>query len=73
MGATETFDDVMASPITVNGPATVYFLVAPYFQGETGSYALDLEVTRGNVTDIVETNLPDRLSLYPFQLSKRSS
>lgn len=46
----EVYDDVMPGPITLNGPRTVYFKVAPYFQGETGTYTLDLRVIQGAVS-----------------------
>lgn len=61
----KTFDDVMSTPITVNGPATVYFHVAPYFQGETGTYALDLKVTSGAASGITAADLPGSLKMYP--------
>jgi len=45
----QTYDDVMPNNITVNGAGTVYFLVSPYFTGETGNYRLDISVTRSPI------------------------
>jgi len=42
----ESFDDVMDGPILLNGPATLYVKVSPYFTGETGTYELDIPITR---------------------------
>lgn len=42
----DAFDDVISPSFTANGGSSVYFFVAPYFQGETGTYLLDLSVTR---------------------------
>lgn len=44
----ETYDDVIASPIQVDEDDEFYIKVAPYFQGETGNYALDIEVQRNS-------------------------
>jgi hypothetical protein len=61
----ETYDDVMASSITVNKGGTLYFKVAPYFSGSTGTYLLELSITRSTTTgmDDIETN--DQITLYP--------
>lgn len=42
----DAFDDVISTPITVNGGGTVYFFVSPYFTGETGTYLFDASITR---------------------------
>lgn len=44
---TEAYDDIMDGPVTINNGGTVYFQAAPYFVGETGSYLLDITITRG--------------------------
>ncbi len=61
----ETYDDVMASNITVNNGGTVYFKVAPYFSGNTGTYLLDMNIARTPSTGIehIETNAS--ISVYP--------
>jgi hypothetical protein len=40
------YDDVMPKDITVSGADTIYFKVGSYFGTETGTYLLDLHVTR---------------------------
>lgn len=60
----EAFDDVMPGAITVNGGGTVYFHVAPYFAGETGTYLLDMALTRitnVGLADVVE----NQFKIYP--------
>ena len=41
-----TFDDVMPGNIILSGGQTIYFKVAPFFVGTTGSYLLDIRLTR---------------------------
>ncbi|MBW6491492.1 MAG: thiol protease/hemagglutinin PrtT [Lentimicrobium sp.] len=45
----ETFDDVMPSTINVSNGGTVLFHVGPYFAAQTGTYLLDLNITRTNL------------------------
>ena len=54
----ETYDDVMAGNISVQNGGTVYFHVAPYFSGETGTYLLDMTISRTQTIspDQYETN-----------------
>ncbi|HEX2936715.1 MAG TPA: thiol protease/hemagglutinin PrtT [Bacteroidales bacterium] len=61
----ETYDDVMQGNITVNNGGTVYFKVAPYFSGNTGTYLLDLSITRGAITAINEVETDAQISLFP--------
>lgn len=42
----ENFDDIMSGNISVSNGGTLYFRVAPFFSGGTGSYLLDLNITR---------------------------
>ncbi|MDR1810271.1 MAG: T9SS type A sorting domain-containing protein [Prevotella sp.] len=42
----ETYDDVMINPVSVENGGTMYFKVAPYFSGNTGTYLLDVQITR---------------------------
>lgn len=43
-----TFDDVMPGNIILSGGQTVYFKVAPFFVGTTGSYLLDIHLNRSS-------------------------
>jgi len=61
----ETYDDIMTDNITVNNGGTVYFKVAPYFSGNTGTYLLDLNITRGVTTGIEDVETNAQISLYP--------
>lgn len=49
----DAYDDVMTSDIVVNNGGKVMFHVAPYFEGETGTYLLDINISR---TEISSTN-----------------
>ncbi len=40
------YDDVISGNITVNNGGTIYFHVAPYFQGNVGTYLLDVNLSR---------------------------
>jgi len=62
----ETFDDVMPSDISANS-GFIYFKIAPYFEGETGTYLLETKITRtksnsGINTSNISTN---DLKIYP--------
>lgn len=58
------YDDVMQGNISVNGSGTVYFQVASYFQGQTGTYILDINITRTAVSGIEETMQAD-FEIFP--------
>lgn len=60
----DAFDDVV-DPFDVNGAITVYFLVSPYFTGNTGTYLFDVNVTRTQSTSIDEIELSSQLLTYP--------
>lgn len=61
----ETYDDVMTGNITVNNGGTLYFKVAPYFSGNTGTYLLDLNITHSAITVIKDVEINTQISLYP--------
>lgn len=42
----DVYDDVMPGNISLENGGRIYFLVAPYFEGETGTYLLDITITR---------------------------
>lgn len=48
----DAYDDVPPSSIYVPNGGIVKFFVSPYFQGETGTYALDMSVSRTVATAI---------------------
>lgn len=61
----DAFDDLISGSITANGGSTVYFHVSPYFTGETGTYLLDMTITRTVATGIKENELVNSIKLYP--------
>ncbi len=61
----EAFDDVMSGNIALKGGGTVYFHVAPYFAGETGTYLLDMALTRTSASGIENKEVTDQISVYP--------
>jgi hypothetical protein len=65
-GWSATYDDVLTTGnIVVNGGNTIYFQVAPYFQGNTGTYLFDINLTR-TPTTITETALENNaITLFP--------
>ncbi|MCK9481802.1 MAG: C10 family peptidase [Bacteroidia bacterium] len=63
----ETYDDIMPGQINLsdkNG-GTIYFHVAPYFEGETGTYLLDITVTRESTGNVNNINLQDKIHIFP--------
>jgi hypothetical protein len=61
----EAFDDVMPGSITLNGGGTLYFHVAPYFAGETGTYLLGLTLTRVTNVGVPELETNNVIKVYP--------
>jgi len=61
----DAFDDVMPGDIVLNGGGTVYFHVAPYFAGETGTYLLDMTLTRTANVGIEELEAENFIKVYP--------
>jgi hypothetical protein len=61
----DAFDDLISGSISANGGSTVYFHVSPYFTGETGTYLLDMIITRTVATGIKENELANEIKVYP--------
>ncbi|HOF16631.1 MAG TPA: thiol protease/hemagglutinin PrtT [Bacteroidales bacterium] len=61
----ETYDDIMSGNITMKNGGTVYFKVVPYFQGSTGTYLLDMSISRVAVNAIEDVELESQLSIFP--------
>ncbi len=61
----DTYDDVMPTNITVNNGGTIYFHVAPYFIGQTGTYLLDIDVTRTASSGINDISNSENFTLFP--------
>ena len=58
-----TFDDIMPNSIVSPNGGTIYFLVSPKFTGTSGTYQLDISVTRIPL-GIDDTSL-DSIRIYP--------
>lgn len=67
------YDDVISGNITVNNGGTIYFHVAPYFQGNLGTYLLDINLSRiaslGFDNNIDEIN--NSIKTYPNPFTNR--
>lgn len=59
------YDDVMFGNLTVRGGGDVYFLVAPYFLGETGTYLFDIQINR-TPTGLDEITTNGDVSVFPI-------
>ncbi|MDX9749622.1 MAG: thiol protease/hemagglutinin PrtT [Flavobacteriales bacterium] len=58
-------DDIVPGAIVAANGGTVYFHVAPYFQGETGTYLLQLDIERGPEVSVAETDGPAGIRVFP--------
>jgi hypothetical protein len=58
-----TFDDIMANSIVSPNGGTIYFLVSPKFTGTSGTYLLDITVTR-NLLGIEDPSF-NAIRIYP--------
>lgn len=58
------YDDIISGNITVNNGGTIYFHVAPYFQGNIGTYLLDVNLSR-TVLAIDENQFTNDIKLFP--------
>jgi hypothetical protein len=61
----DAYDDVMPGNIAINSGGTLYFTIAPYFAGETGTYLLDMSITRVAAGGIGESDGADLIKVYP--------
>jgi len=61
----EAFDDVMPGNIPLPGGGTVYFHIAPYFAGETGTYLLDISLTRISTVGVTPGEVASGIKVYP--------
>ena len=64
-GWSSTFDDVMPGNIQINGSGTVTFQVASYFPGNTGTYVMDIHITRSAVAGLNTPEAGVTPSLFP--------
>ena len=60
----DTYDDVMPSTITLQGGGMLTFNVSPYFPGQTGTYLLDMNITR-SLTGIESVQDNNNFKVFP--------
>ncbi len=61
----DAFDDVLPGDILVPNGGTLYFFEAPYFPGQTGTYLLDLHITRTPTTATNELGTEENIQIFP--------
>jgi hypothetical protein len=59
------YDDVISGNITVNNGGTIYFYVAPYFQGNIGTYLLDVNLSRTAILNINDSEFINNIKVFP--------
>ena len=64
----ELYDDVMYDSITLSDGGDILFWVAPYFEGGTGTYLLDIEASRTEATAI-DNMEHTGIQIYPNPVS----
>jgi hypothetical protein len=60
----DAFDDVMPNSINVAGGKTIILKVAPYFTGQTGTYLLEMPVSRTSTLS-AKGNGTQAINIYP--------
>lgn len=64
----QPYDDIVIAPgmnFTVAGGNTLYFFITPYFQGQKGNYAFEIQATRTATSSAMEPLANDAASIYP--------
>ncbi|MEX1189861.1 MAG: thiol protease/hemagglutinin PrtT [Bacteroidia bacterium] len=64
LGLSPAIDDVAPEPIALGNGGEVIFKVSPYFSGNTGSYQLELNISR-SVLSVGDDKMAQSISLYP--------
>ncbi|MEJ8804394.1 thiol protease/hemagglutinin PrtT [Pontibacter sp. H249] len=67
----DAYDDALPNSISVEGGRTIYLGVAPYFSGETGTYLLNVEVTRSSALALGESSAGEAIVVYPNPVKDR--
>jgi hypothetical protein len=65
------YDDVISGNIIVNNGGTIYFHVAPYFEGNIGTYLLDVNLSRTTALSIQENEFANSIKLFPNPTSSK--
>jgi hypothetical protein len=67
---TEVYDDVLDGFFVMEGGQTVYFFVSNYYQGQTGTYLLEITIEKG-IFGVDEIKDPGLVTLYPNPASDK--
>ncbi len=59
------YDDVMQGNISMSNGGLLKFQVAPYFQGQTGTYLLEIDITRSAISGVEELSSTSSFDIYP--------
>jgi hypothetical protein len=65
------YDDLMSGNISVPGGGTLYFHVAPFFAGETGTYFLDMAISRTVPVSTQEVVTDEQINVFPNPASSQ--
>ena len=61
----DTYDDVINGSFTLSGNNSLYFHVAPYFQGFTGTYLLEIHIQRTPATSVNDVRESSDITIFP--------
>jgi hypothetical protein len=61
----DAYDDIVNSPVVLTNGGTLYFMVSPYFTGETGTYLLDIKISRSTPSAVINQAASDLVRVYP--------
>lgn len=62
----DAIDDILSSNISVTDGGTVNFQVAPYFEGEMGTYLLDIQISRvASSLGIEDISISNSFNIFP--------
>lgn len=69
------FDDIIGSAISMEDGGNIIFNISPFFTGQTGSYLLDLKITRTKRTNTLVSRplKTPEISVYPVPAQKGQS
>lgn len=60
----EVYDDIMEGSFAADGGQSMFFAVSNYYQGNTGSYLLEIMIEKGTF-GVEELNASESVNLYP--------
>lgn len=61
----DAYDDVINGSINVSGNNILLFQVSPYFQGQTGTYLLQIQINRSPITSSHEIEEEYSITVFP--------